>query len=320
MYFINMSKKQTGSILIIISILTVLTSSGCTFPGSGTTSGHGIVIENFEVDFPNVYANEKFKIQMKMRNTGSVDAYGVYAKLYNTEVSSAGEKLSIVCRQEQCAQDRLLAPDPERGTTGGSKICIWDCVAPQLRKGVSVVFNPSVRLYYAYETNVIKSLTITSQNELRNLQNQGKAPPSETLSSTTGPISMDVRVKGPIRYWEGETNIIFPVEVNINNVGGGTPCTSTLGGTSTECENPDNWNRVGLYFPEDISLRSCSGIENNQIVELWKSREKTVTCEAVIQLQGRATAGLVQKNIDFTSTYSYFTDTSTSVTVQGKDN
>lgn len=315
-----MSKKQTGLILLTLSVFLVLTTSGCTLPGGGTVSGQGVVIENFEVDFPNVYAGEKFKLQMKIRNTGSVDAYDVRAELYNTEASGTGGTFSIVCEYGQCTQNRLLAPDPDRGTTGGSKICIWDCMAPEVSKGVSVNFNPSVRLYYVYETDVIKSLTIVSQDELRNIQNQGNALPSETLSSTAGPISMDVVVKGPIRYWEGENNLEFPVEVNIRNIGGGTPCASSLQGVADECKNPDSWNKVGLYFPSEtlgITWSSCSGIGDDQTVELWRGQEKTVTCEALMPLQWRPT-GIIQKNLDFMAVYSYFIDSSTPVTVVGR--
>lgn len=319
MHSINMKKEQTVHALSIISILSLLTISGCILPGGDTGFGSGVVIENFEVDFPDVYAGETFKLQMKARNVGSVDAYGVRAVIFNTESSSGGEKLSIACGSQECLQQHLLAPDTDRGTSGASMICSWECRAPNVPKGVSVTFNPYVRLDYSYQTNVIKSLTVASQDEIRNIKNQGKSLPSETISSSTGPISMDVRVKGPIRFWEGETSIKFPLEISIINAGGGTACASGGSGMLGGCSETDNWDRVWLTFPEGLATgRSCSGVADNQIVELWKGQDKTVTCEALMPLQW-GVSGLVQKNLKFEATYSYFIDASATVTVKGTD-
>lgn len=309
-------------IFVLFPVAFLLMASGCTtlISDRGSGSGTGVEIQNFETDFTNVYAGENFKIQMNMRNLGSVDAYDTYAALYNTEIATSGGTLSITCEENDCSHPRLLAPDPQRGTEGASKMCIWECVAPVVSKGVSVDFHPSVRLFYTYLSSVIKSITIASQDEIRNIQNQGTALPSETLSTTSGPISMEVRVKGPIRYWEGESTLFFPVEIEIRNTGGGTPC-AQMSTNYRECENTENWNKVILDIwsenPE-ITWDSCSGIGEDGIVELWKGQEKTVTCEAMMPVYTGYSTGIVQKNLHFIADYSYFKDASTTVTVKGR--
>ena len=342
-----MDEKSTGLILSTL-IVMIVTISGCiTFGGVKTTS-QGVIIENFEVDFPKVYAEEKFQLQMKIRNMGSVDAGNVYPKLYNTETSVQGNKLQISCDETCQGGITLLAPDPDMAIEGESKTCIWDCKAPSnIPKGLSVTFNPSVRLYYFYETHTTKSITIASQNELRSLQTQGKTLPSETASTTEGPVQLDVVVNGPIRYEEDEKRVKFPININIQNTGGGITCmdlnyiqlpipipylpgsgfiSTIVGG----CENPGYWNKVELYFDkkgennigeQDETNINCSSVEGSlmqgHIVDLWKGQSATLTCEMDVPLPEQYSS-LMQKNLKFSIYYAYFTDSAVSIEVVGR--
>jgi len=327
----------TASFLLLIVLI-----SGCTFPGGGQTGGgQGVIIENFEPDFSKVYAGETFKLQMRIRNTGSVDAYNVYPKLYN--VKSSDDRYEVSC-DETCGNGvNLLAPDPERGTTGESKTCIWNCKAPQnIPKGLSVTFSPNVRLYYLYETHTIKSINFVSQDELRSVYTQGKPLPSETISTTNGPVTLDVVVNGPIRYWEGESKIRFPINVNIVNNGGGVTCMDKniysiyfpssplnpvpdvsidvlLGG----CENNNFWNSVNFYFKSDsnsVKMYINGEPQTTKIIDLWKGQSATLTPEIEIPVPTDYSAGMVQKTLQFSLLYAYFNDASTSVEVVGRDN
>lgn len=334
-----MNKKQSISILTIISIFTVLTTSGCMMPGVETKASQGIVIENFEVDFPRVYAGEIFKLKMKIRNDGYVDAYNVYPKLYNIGTSFQSGEAEISC-EETCNQGvHLSAKDPSMGTTGESRTCIWDCEAPRgIPKGLSVKFSPNVRLYYWYSTHTVKSVTVVSQDELRSIQSEGKSLPSETVSTTGGPIQLDVVVKGPIRYWEGADRITFPININIQNTGGGITCitdeinvpiltdanapsfdyTTIIQG----CENTDNWNKVKWYFDDEHGLidLDCTPSGNNQrVAELWKGQSTTLTCEVNMQIPSGHVAGIIQKNLKLSVYYAYMLDRTINVEVLRRD-
>jgi len=312
-----MEKIKSPPYLFLLSLIlvfgTVLTSGCIYFSGDGTNSYGGVVIEDFETDFQNLYAGENFKLKLRAKNTGSVDAYNVQTKIFNTQATGNNQMLTINCEDVRpCTIGELLAPDPDMGTTGGVLTCTWDCVAPSVDKGISVAFNPSARLSYDYRTNVIKSIVIASQDELRRLKNQGSSPPTETISSTSGPIAVDVTAKGPIRYWEDLGRIRFPVEVKITNNGGGTSC-------YPDCENPENWNNVKLELPEIVDMGECSGIKGGE-VELWKGQEVTVSCEATIETgTNDRGAGIVEKSMDFKATYSYFKDATTGVSVKGRE-
>ncbi|MCX6817978.1 MAG: hypothetical protein NTU57_03910 [Candidatus Aenigmarchaeota archaeon] len=333
--------SKTRALVSVLALFIVVYSSGCTsFGGQATGSGQGVAIDSFESDFQKIYAGETFKLQMRMTNLGSVDAANAYPKLYNIASNTGGNNLEITC-DPTCGQGfNLLAPNAERGTTGESRICIWNCKAPlNIPKGLSVNFNPSVRLYYWYATHTIKSINLVSQNELRSIQSQGKSLPSETVSTSSGPVSLDVVVNGPIRYWEGESKVTFPININIANSGGGVTCITndiivpipnglpllTTGPLAFDyasmtagCEKASNWNKVNLYFtPDDTSINlKCNDMGTNA-VELWKGQSTTVTCTVEMPVP-TASTGFVQKNLKFSIQYAYFVDSAASVEVIGK--
>jgi hypothetical protein len=337
-----MSRKLAGLLLSLFAVMLVLPISGCVMPGGNTSGGSGVIIENFEVDFPSVYAGENFKLQMKMRNMGSVNAYNVYPKLYNIQTTLQGSKLDVSCEETCKTGTTLLAPDPERGTEGESRTCIWDCKAPtDIPKGLSVTFNPSVRLYYWYGTSTIKSINIASQDELRSLQSRGVALPSETISTTQGPVNLDIVVNGPIRYWEDESKIRFPININMQNVGGGVSCVTrditipipmglyapsfnyvTL---TSGCELSSNWDKVVIFFNggegNPIRVFNCDIFQDSNtglVTDLWKGQSRTITCELEMDVP-RTTAGILQKNLNFDLSYAYFVDRSVGIEVIGRD-
>ncbi len=308
-----MHGKKAFSVFAILCLFSVLTTSGCI--SQSAASGSGVVIENFEVDFQKVYASENFKLQAKIKNVGSVDALNVFPELYNLQSSSQEGQLEISCDGTCPSEITLLAPDAERGTTGETKTCVWNCVAPAIPKGLSVAFNPSVRLYYGYATHTVKSVTIASQDELRSIQNQGGALPSETVSTTTSPVQLSVTVNGPIRYQEDDNSVTFPINIGIQNTGGGTAC------AGNGCMDTKNWNKVNILFDRgddtSIGLKSCSMDSEEEVpIDLWKGQSATLTCEIEINVQ--EAASLVQKNLKFSIYYDYFTDTSTSIEVSGR--
>ncbi|MFH1237593.1 MAG: hypothetical protein V1648_04295 [Candidatus Aenigmatarchaeota archaeon] len=297
----------------VLALFIVVFSSGCTSFGGQTSSGQGIVIENFESDFQKIYAGETFKLQMKAKNTGSVDADFIMPELYNIDKDLNGVNIAISCANGCGETIKMLAKDADRGTEGESKTCIWNCKAPDdIPKGLSVTFNPSLRLYYLYRTTTIKSINIASQNELRALQTQGGALPSETVSTTEGPVQLDVVVNGPIRYWEGENTVTFPININLQNNGGGIAC--------LKCSDPKSWNKIILTFENEkgtATLESCDLQTGKMEVDLWKGQSRTVTCE--VRINVGQTTGFVQKSLSFEAGYDYFVDASTSIEVVGRD-
>ena len=154
------------------------------------------------------------------------------------------------------------------------------------------------------------------------------------MSTTGGPVQLDVIVKGPIRYWEGENKVRFPININIQNTGGGTTCTTSeiqvpivapfsfnFMTIVVGCENPDFWNKVIFYFePSDPSTQLYCGSDTikNNVVELWKGQSATLTCEVEMSVPPQR-VGLIHKNLKFSIYYAYFVDRTTNVEVIGRE-
>jgi hypothetical protein len=306
-------KKTIPLVLIVFCLVLV---SGCT--GPQTPAGSGIVIEDF-VPYPSeMYSGESFNLQLMVRNTGSFDARNVRFELSNIGTAYGNKELEIVCETE-CPHviDRFLAPDPQAGTTGESMTCIWKCFAPEeIPRNERLVFNPNDRVHYYYESSIVKSVTIASEDELRSLLMQGRSLPSETTSLTEGPIRLGIQMRSPVKYSEKANEVTFPISISIENVGGGVACYPS-------CSNPANRDRVLLEMgPESgMILKDCGTWMYNE-VDLWEGRARTVVCDGEISLfseTGDKWGGLniLRKTLNMKATYEYFTDASASMTVTG---
>ncbi|MEM7825197.1 MAG: hypothetical protein QXO27_04465 [Candidatus Aenigmatarchaeota archaeon] len=331
-------------IFLIFMISLVLFFCGCVSQ-ENNTRGNGVIIEKFKVDFEKVYAGESFKIWLSLRNIGSSNAYNVYPKLYNVQTSSEGGVFEISCKESCMTGVKLLPPDREAGTEGESLTCIWDCITPKnISKGLSIKFNPSVRVYYWYTSDVIKGVNIVSKDELRNIKNKDVSLPSETLLSTSGPIILEVIINGPIRFFENENKVSFPINVKIKNIGDGVACSLkevtiplpfgtlynpsfTFANLISGCEVNKNWNKITVFFDKgddpSINLIECEISEEGSTIELWQGKERTITCEVEFDISKILDEEIpniprIQKNLRFYAEYAYFIDASTSIEVIGR--
>jgi len=203
--------------IVLLTLFAAILASGCVSPlGGPAAGGNGIVIEVFKPDFSEVFSGEPVQLQLKLRNIGSADAEDISAMVMNLEWNK---------NTKECSESRMLPPDPSRGTEGATKTCIFSYTAPMLSKGISLTYSPTVRVKYRYSTTSVKSLTVLPIADARRLLQQGRTFAAETVSSTSGPIRLDITTKGPIRI--SGNSVEFPLEVKIQNTGGGTVCRSS---------------------------------------------------------------------------------------------
>ncbi len=302
-------------LLLLLAVAAVIAVSGCTTfsSPSSATSGKGVVIENFEADFPQAFSEESIQLQARVRNTGSVRAE-----------SAQGFVLGLEGWGGDCTEwsedelGTLLAPDPVRGTAGQSDTKIWtNCQAPDVRSGLSLTSSPTLRVFYHTSSEVLKSVTIASQDELRRVQNLNQPLPTETLSATSSPIAMSIEVKGPIRVFAEDGSVEFPVEIKLSNVGGGVACYPESGGVE-ECRNGQGWNQVNLHAlsagaGDSVEVTECA----SGAIVLWRGQSNSVVC--TVKVSGVTTqSGAIQKVLSAGADYVYFIDKTTSITVTGK--
>ncbi len=300
---------------LILPILAVMLVSGCTVPGlSSAGGGSGITIEALETDFSQIFEGENAQLQLKISNTGSVDAKDVEVEIFGMEGWTWQDKAKgSTCKPTVGAtvgdKWNLLAPDEARGTSGGSKSCIYNYKSPSgLAKGLSMSYNPIARVRYKYNTNTIKSITLLSSAEARRIEQQGGALPSETVSTTKSPVSVDIATKGPIRVFQA--GLEFPLEITIRNTGGGVVSTT---------KDSKNWNRIKVYINKlsgGLSSTDCpEELAKARTMTLFKGQSNTITCTVKVD-----TAPTVPKQVQITANaedYYYFIEKSTRLTVTG---
>jgi len=291
-------------LLMLLPVLLVVMVSGCTAPGfTASASGRGVTIEAFEPDFSAASEGETIQLQLMVRNKGSVDASDVKAEIFGMEKwSLLGKGGGSTC--DLTDTWGLIAPDEARGTAGGSKSCIYAYKSPDISKGLSMSYTPTVRVSYRYSTNTIKSITLLSSTEARRIEQLGGELPGETLSTSKGPVSVGIVTKGPIKVFKD--GLEFPIEFTITNVGGGVVATS---------KDSNDWNKVNfrVSLPDDLENVDCP-VDTNRTLTLFKGKSNTITCTV------KASIPSVPKQVQVTASadgYYYFIEKSTKVTVTG---
>ena len=353
-------RAKMASLGLTLSFLAVLFVSGCT---STTTGGTGVVVKEFAPEFTEIYATEPVTFRMLVKNEGSVEATSVHAELLGLDEdwcssqtgtqtctpSSGTQRMEMQPNENACRYPgdgfKLLAPDAQRGTSGGSQICTWTYKAPPIPQGFTITYTPIVRTFYSYKSGVAKLITFGSSSELRTIQDSGGTLPTESVSSTSSPIKLDIVTKGPIRFWSDEQKVIFPLEITITNVGGGVACaypdinkipsqyTTDTASNKGACkvlsgEEAKNKVDIDISFGSQIgkvnsgSMKLTGGCEDYNggiiTVPLWKGQSNSIVCDVEVQASDLGSGATIQRMITVQASYEYYTDTSSSIKVIGR--
>jgi hypothetical protein len=287
-------------VFLLVFLSFVLLVSGCTFTQVEVTS-NGVEVESFEPDFSNPYSGESVMFRMLMRNTGSSDALVVSANVLGLENTWTQSNVN-------CDTTNLLAPDVLGGIPGGAHQCSWTYKAPTLSTGQSITYDVTGRVLYRYSSATTTIVTFGSYDEIRNLQDSGQGLPAQTTHSSEGPIEIVIQINGPIRFDENENGVDFPLYITVNNLGGGTVCNTD---NPTECEEQDIQGKVSLEFSaDDVTFTGC-----NRVMSLL-SGTNSYSCDA--KATGLQNQVLTQRTITASTSYSYYSDVETAVTVSGQ--
>ncbi len=278
--------KSGKSLAFILAVpLFVLLVSGCTgisnpFGGGAGVSGAGIVIKTFEPSLSSLESNDPVRLHLEVQNMGGV-------------IGSAGAVLMGITPQEWDAFGtdqligELLPADEERGTEGGIGTVDWDLLAPDLQRGERRTYEPIARVFYSYETNVRKSITFLSSDEVRRAAQNGDSVTAGVTSVSAGPLDVNVNAGNYVRTkddtWDQP---YFPIEIRITNSGGGQiagdnypigieviePAGTVIMG---DCpgQAQQEWGGNYRYLPSGINLPFSP-----RIVYLWDGKETTITC------------------------------------------
>jgi hypothetical protein len=334
-----MTKPFSKTKLILLLSLALVLVSGCT---TQTTGGNGVMVKDFGPEFGEIYAGEPINFRLLVKNEGSVNAQNVHAELLGLDEdwcdetkatkgceASAGGRKEKMPNEPECSYKgdgfNMLAPDPQRGTEGSQHICTWSYKAPPIPKGFEITYTPTVRVFYSYKSGVVKLITFGSSSELRTIQDTGGKLPTETVSTTSSPVQLSIETKGPIRFWQEESKVIFPLEITIRNTGGGVACAFDDNAVTKDAckvqsgEAPKNKIRLMITFgnAEMELMDECKEFKGGKTISLWKGQSNSIVCE--VEATSLGSGATIQRMIKAEAFYEYYTDTESSIKVIGRD-
>ncbi|MFH1444891.1 MAG: hypothetical protein ABIF08_00175 [Nanoarchaeota archaeon] len=309
-------------LLLILVVFSAVIVSGCV----GLEAGNGVVIKDFYTDFDEVKSGERTDFYVKFKNIGSEQADNVFAELLGLDLAwySDGtqvgtgewvgttfkEKLpnEVRCRHTADVHYSLIPPNPLFGTEGEEKTCSWSYIAPKVSPGANLMFEPKARIYYGYKTAATAVISLLPREEMIRLQNKGESPPSHIVTKSSAPVDISIGIQPTIRV-SGNT-VTFPLEITINNIGGGITC---LAWNKCKIEALDHeWNIVNMKI--DYGGMTVSDCQDDMNIPLYK-KSNTIVCSLTATL-GDAYASQ-QKTLKIDLTYGYFVDKEISVSVTG---
>ncbi len=269
--------------LLLILASIVILASGCTNIGLGGegVSGNGIVITNFEPTLSNIQSDDEVVLHLEVQNTGdaigmaAAELIGIYTQDWN------------VFNTEQLIGE-LLPADEEAGTEGQLGTLYWRLRAPELQRGEKRTYEPIARMFYSYETRIIKPITFLTSEELRRAVQNGEALPSEPAVVSAGPLSVDVRTGEFVRTKDDWEQSYFPIEIRIQNTGGGLIAGENypIGievinppGTIFRGDCPRMSQTEWMTFDSQLLPAGLTRPISPKAIYLWDGKETTVTCE-----------------------------------------
>lgn len=282
-------------LLPIFLLMAAVFISGCV--SDSVEKGNGVAIKDFEPDFPTVKSGDEIDFDLRIKNTGSLVAE-------NIEVQILGiEEWPEYLNPGLCEEFSLLPPS-ESGIEGQSKACRFTYRAIEISPGLSIKYEPTARVFYDYSTTTIHGITIYSKNELRTLQDQGRALPTEMTSTSRGPVSVKLSTKQSIVA--SEDSVTFPLEIEVENIGGGVAC------TPNNCKLSEKWNslELRLLLGKDM-ISDCTTIE----LSLYRGAKNSVTCQ--VTATRLPVFGFSKRQIEAKAAYDYFIEKTTEITVEG---
>lgn len=300
---------SNGHFTVFSALVLILLVSGCTMPidGGNSASGNGIAIEEFRPEFFQVRPGEPFELYLNVRNRGPFDAENIEVELFNLDESK------VTCTGGCALIGRLYGSDVKAGTPGESYECIWECRhSDDLPGGMKVTYNPMVRITYDYFSDITRSVTLASQDEVRRVEQSGITLPSDVSSKAEGPVSLNLNLLSPIRYFPRQGRLVTPVMIEISNSGTGTAC-------YRDCGDSENWDRISLERMSTgtgIVFEGCEDILGTSAVEIWKGKTRDIRCDLVIT-QLPEGFGFTRKTISLRARYGYFIEGTASFEVIG---
>jgi hypothetical protein len=315
-----MDAKKTGELAILLFLpIVVLAASGCTnlgLGGSSGVSGAGVVVTKFESSLQSIQSDDEVMLHLEVQNMGDAIAMAA-AELINIYPQDWN-----VLNTEQTIGE-LLPSDEEAGTEGQLGTLYWRLRAPDLQRGERRTYEPMVRVFYSYETRVIKPITFLTSEELRRAIQNGESLPSEAAIVSAGPLSVNVQAGEFVRTKDDWEQSYFPVEITIENTGGGLIAGENypIGveivnppGTIFRGDCPRVSQTEWMSFDTSILPAGLTRPISPKWVYMWDGKETKITCELKVVNPPEYRES---RELKVVLKYIYYQDAKLPITVEG---
>lgn len=310
---------------MLFSIISIVFLAGCARGGGEGPSGQGVVITNFDTDFPIATAGTDVTFTLEVQNMAQKEATNVKVEFFG--LSSEWTEAAAVFGSSVKLLSSLGGFDPVLGTQGEADAAVVTVKspAPATVRLSDINYEMNGRVAYKSTSDAQAIVRVVKSIVLKTNPDAQKGLLSFT--SSKGPLNIDVKARTPVI---SDTVKTVRVQFEITNVGGGRTFSDTdkLGGTSkiSEITNFDRLVLATIKTGQD--LKSCAGVDDggaddkdtgdNSIklesgnLRLVGGKSKVISCDIAIT----ATGNIVDIQLDVTLEYGYFVDGSLFVTVE----
>ncbi len=317
----------------ILLMLVLVLAAGCADqqarpqvpqPEPSVVPDTGIKIIYLLPDYTNLYSKDSFRLNLQVQNVGDAKAQNVNAELHKYG------NFQLTDGQQKKLADSLEPPDVSTNSPGETAETEWQVKTPET--SASFDYNFGVKIKYDYRTEAWTDGVILSRERWKTLNQLGKAVEINT-GTTIGPIQVSVSTRETVLpAVEGIAEKTFPVQVKLQNMGGGVVNSER---SSCNTQGVGCVDYVYLYIPTGdptttFSLESCSPASTNTTA----GDTTTVTFSNVSLMGGssaylscniKASSDLLAKpdleksfRIKAGADYRYQVEGETMVTVQGE--
>jgi|AntRauMinimDraft_2_1070382.scaffolds.fasta_scaffold00001_169 hypothetical protein len=311
--------NRTG--LILLTLIVIVSGCADNSNSSGVTisQNEGVSIEGFSGSPSEIFEGQLTTVELQLRNVGGTEAENVVARLFNRDFE--GDGTWNIQGQGESVDDlkniyfgSLESADPDTDAPAISVPRTWNLEAPDLEVSQQVPYDFYTRVFYQYNTRANTEVQIMS-NERYNELGVSRSQPE--LDNSGGPIQLDIRTRTPVVFTStGQDTQPVPIRVVVTNEGSGTSFVqSAYTGEESYEIGEDDTGKIELEI--GAAGNSVSFDSNQETVRMVNGEGvKSFTMNV-----DRVSSQDIQRTVPITVTanYGYYQDTSTSITVNGRE-
>jgi hypothetical protein len=306
-----------NSKFFILTLIPILLIAGCT--GSGidlgggnpTGSGQGLEIISFGADPSTVYSNTTIRLTMEVQNLGGISVPGSKALVFLTGTNF--DKWNGGTTYNPFNSTEMKSNDVVRNIPANTKKFVWSMKAPSLPAGQTETDSFIGRVYSEYQTVANGNVWAYSESEADAAKSAGRSLYTPSFTYTKGPVGLSVSINpNPVILYSGDNT--FTMNIRVSNMAQGTiylPGSVSYTGQDVKISSTEmNFVTITAEKADNVNIGDgCTGSQ-----ELVGGRDTTLTC--VVTLPSVDT--FESFSIKVTAKYGYYTERTTTVTVQGR--